>query len=197
MCVRVCVNRTTIVISPRLPSYTYLPFSQKQAPRRQPTKLSSARYLLEPLARKCAQVLSIHAQFSLLFSFFLRFFYIVKFQQGDPTPIESQGSLSPRDRRILCLHMCRVPSSFVSGHRKDERTCVHVCCSVDDLVARTKDIIALFLRTIFLLKCSYFILKLKRTHTLSVLAPVVARPVEYSGELYICLYVIFDLKKYI
>lgn len=45
--------------------------------------------------------------------------------------------------------------------------------------------------------CSYFILKLKRTHTLSVLAPVDARPVEYSGELYICLYVIFDLKKYI
>lgn len=85
MCVRVCVNRTTIVISPRLPSYTYLPFSQKQAPRRQPTKLSSARYLLEPLARKCAQVLSIHAQFCLLFSFFLRlyfyfFFHIVKFR---------------------------------------------------------------------------------------------------------------------
>lgn len=105
MCVRVCVNRTTIVISPRLPSYTYLPFSQKQAPRRQPTKLSSARYLLEPLARKCAQVLSIHAQFYLLFSFSLRFFFFTRSNFNRATQRRS-------NRRDRCHH--EINDSFAS-----------------------------------------------------------------------------------
>lgn len=135
MCVRVCVNRTTIVISPRLPSYTYLPFSQKQAPRRQPTKLSSARYLLEPLARKCAQVLSIHAQFCLLFSFFLRlYFFFFSHSQisiGRPNADRIAGiAATTRSTNPLPPYVSR-PFTFrfnckFGCNRKVERTFVHV-----------------------------------------------------------------------
>lgn len=141
MCVRVCVNRTTIVISPRLPSYTYLPFSQKQAPRRQPTKLSSARYLLEPLARKCAQVLSIHAQFCLLFSFFLRFLHS-QISIGRPNADRIAGiAVTTRSTNPLPPYVSR-PFTFGFAPRKVERTCTRLL--VWTISSRKRTILPLF-----------------------------------------------------
>lgn len=142
MCVRVCVNRTTIVISPRLPSYTYLPFSQKQAPRRQPTKLSSARYLLEPLARKCAQVLSIHAQFCLLFSFFLRFLHS-QISMGRPNADRMAGiAVIARSTNPSPRYVSR-PFTFGFAHRcKVERTCTRLSAWM--ISSRKRKILPLF-----------------------------------------------------